>query len=53
MMLRFYNLQRARLLKQQFQKITIKIQTFKNNFIKFKSFEILNLKNVDAQSTNV
>ena len=52
-MLRLYNLQRARFLEQQFQKITIKTQTFKNNFIEFESFETLSLKNVDAQSTNV
>ena len=52
-MLRLYNLQRARLLKQQFQKITIRIQTLRSDFIEFKSFETLNLKNVDAQSTNV
>ena len=32
--------------------MTIKIQTFKNNLIKFKSFEILSLENVDAQSAN-
>ena len=53
MMLRFYNLQRARLLKQQFQKMIIKIQTLKSNFIEFESFEMLNLKNVNAQSANV
>ena len=52
-MLRFYNLQRARLLKQQFQKITIKAQAFKSDFIEFESFKTLNLKNVDAHSTNV
>ena len=52
MMLRLHNLQQARLLKQQFQKMTIRIQALKNNSIEFKSFKILNLKNVDAQSTN-
>ena len=52
-MLRFHNLQRTRLLKQQFQKITIRTQTLKNDFIEFKSFETLNLKNADAQSTNI
>ena len=52
-MLRFYNLQRARLLKQQFQKMTIRIQTLKSNFIEFKLFETLNLENVNAQSTSV
>ena len=52
MMLRFYNLQRARLLKQQFQKIAIRTQAFKSDFIEFKSFEMLSLKNVDAQSAN-
>ena len=51
-MLRFHNLQRARLLKQQFQKMTIKIQVFKNDFIEFESFETLSLKNVDAQSAS-
>ena len=53
MMLRFYNLQRACFLKQQFQKMTIRIQAFKNNSIEFESFEILSLENVDAQSANV
>ena len=52
-MLRLYNLQRAHLLKQQFQKITIKTQAFKNDFIEFELFETLSLKNVDAQSANV
>ena len=52
-MLRFHNLQRARLLKQQFQKMTIKIQAFKNNFIEFEMFEILNLENADAQLMNI
>ena len=51
-MLRFHNLQRARLLKQQFQKITIRIQAFKSDFIESESFKTLNLKNTDAQSTN-
>ena len=53
MMLRFHNLQRARLLKQQFQKKAIRAQALKNNFIKFELFKMLNLKNVDAQLTNV
>ena len=52
-MLRFHNLQRARLLKQQFQKITIRAQTFKSDSIESESFETLNLKNADAQSANV
>ena len=52
-MLRLYNLQRARFLKQQFQKMTIKTQTFKSDLIKFESFEMLSLRNADAQSTNV
>ena len=52
-MLRLHNLQRARLLKQQFQKITIKIQAFKSDFIESESFETLSLRNADAQSTNV
>ena len=50
--MRFHNLQRARFLKQQFQKMTIKTQAFKSDFIEFESFEMLNLKNVNAQSTN-
>ena len=29
------------------------IQALKSDFIEFKSFEMLSLKNVDAQSTNV
>ena len=53
MILRFHNLQRARLLKQQFQKITIKVQALKNKFIEFESFETLSLRNANAQSTNV
>ena len=53
MMLRLYNLQRARFLKQQSQKMTIRIQAFKNNFIEFELFKMLSLKNVDAQSANV
>ena len=32
--------------------MTIKIQTFKNNFTKFKLFKTLNLENVDAQLTD-
>ena len=52
-MLRFQNLQRARLLKQQAQNIAIKIQTFRIDFIEFESFEMFNLKNADVQSTNV
>ena len=52
-MLRLHNLQRARLLKQQFQKMMIKTQTLKSDFIEFESFETSNLKNIDTQSTNV
>ena len=51
-MLRLYNLQRARFLKQQIQNITTKAQTLKNNFIEFKSFKVLSLKVVDNQSAN-
>ena len=51
-MLYFHNLQRARFLKQQIQNITIKVQMFQNNFIKFKSSKMFKLKNVDAQSTS-
>ena len=32
--------------------MTIKVQTFKNDFIEFESFETSSLKNVDAQSAN-
>ena len=52
-MLRLHNLQRAHLLKQQFQKITIKIQALRNDFIEFESSKTLNLRNADAQSANV
>ena len=52
-MLRFHNLQRARFLKQQFQKITIRAQALKSDFIEFKPSETLNLENADAQSANV
>ena len=52
-MLRLHNLQRTHFLKQQFQKMTIKIQTFKSDFIEFESFKTSNLRNADAQSTNV
>ena len=52
-MLRLHNLQRARLLKQQAQNITTRIQTLKNDFIEFKSFEMLSWKIADSQSANV
>ena len=51
-MLRLHNLQRARFLKQQAQNITTRIQTFKSNFIEFKSFEMLSSEIVDNQSAN-
>ena len=51
-MLRLHNLQRARLLKQQAQNITTRVQTFRNDFIESESSEMFNLKNVDAQTTN-
>ena len=44
-MLRLYNLQRARLLKQQAQNITTKAQTLKSNFTEFESFRSVKLKN--------
>ena len=50
--LRLHNLQRARLLKQQTQNITIRTQTLKSDFTEFKSFEVLSLKIADSQSTN-
>ena len=50
--LRLQNLQRARLLKQQTQNIATRAQAFRNNFIEFESFEMSNLKDVDAVSTN-
>ena len=52
-MLRLHNLQRARLLKQQFQEITIKTQALKSDFTEFESFGTLSLKNADAQSAIV
>ena len=52
-MLRLHKLQRARILKQQAQKITTKTQTFKNDFTEFKSFEVLSSKIADNQLTNV
>ena len=33
--------------------MTIRVQAFRSDFIEFKSFETLNLENVDAQSANV
>ena len=51
-MLRLHNLQRTHFLKQQSQKITIRIQALRNNFIEFESFETLNLENADAQSAS-
>ena len=53
MMLRLHNLQRARFLKQKAQNIATRVQTFRNDFIEFESFEMFNSKNADAQSTNV
>ena len=40
-------------LKQQAYDIATKIETFRNNFIKFELFKIFNLKNADAQLTNI
>ena len=40
-MLRFHNLQRARLLKQQAQNITIKVQALRSDFIKSEPSESL------------
>ena len=51
--MRLYNLQRARLLKQQTQNITTRTQVFRSDSIEFESFEIFNLKDADAQSANV
>ena len=51
--LRLYNLQRARLLKQQIYDIAIRTQALWSDFTEFESFETFNLKNVDAQSSNV
>ena len=50
--MRLQNLQRARLLKQQAQNIATKTQAFRNDFIESESFEMFNLKNTDAASTN-
>ena len=52
-MLRLYNLQRARLLEQQAQNITTKVQTLKSDFIEFESFKVSSSKIVDSQSVNV
>ena len=52
-MLRLHNLQRARLLEQQFQKITIRAQALKSDLTEFESSETSSLKNADAQSANV
>ena len=50
-MLRLYNLQRARLLKQQVQDITTRVQALRNNSTEFESFKIFKLRNANAQST--
>ena len=52
-MLRLYNLQRARLLKQQAQNITTKVQTLKSDSTEFKLFKILSSEIADNQSANV
>ena len=51
-MLRLQNLQRVRLLKQQIQNIVIRIQALRNDFTESELFEMFNLKNADAVSTN-
>ena len=53
MMLHLYNLQRVRLLEQQAQNITTKIQTFKSDSIKSESLKILSSEIIDNQSANV
>ena len=52
MILRLYNLQRAYFLKQQAQNIATRVQALRNNSTEFELSEMLNLKNVDAQSTS-
>ena len=52
-MLRLYNLQRTRLLKQLTQNIATKTQALKSNFTEFESFEMLSSKIVESQSANV
>ena len=50
--LRFQNLQQARLLEQQAQNIATRAQAFRSDFIESESSEMSNLKNADAASTN-
>ena len=51
-MLRFQNLQRAHFLKQQVQNIAARIQALRSDFIEFESFEMSDLKDAGAASTN-
>ena len=51
-MLHFQNLQRARLLKQQTQNIATKVQAFRSDSTESELFEMFNLKNAGAKSTN-
>ena len=51
-MLRFQNLQRARLLKQQAQNITTKTQALRNDSTEPESSEMSNLKNAGAAPAN-
>ena len=51
-MLRLYNLQRARFLKQEVQNITIKIHALRNDFTKSEMSEMFDLKDAETQSTN-
>ena len=52
-MLRFQNLQRARLLKQQVQNIATRTQALRSDLTESESSEMFNLKDADATSTNV
>ena len=52
-MLRLHNLQRVRLLKQQAQNITTRVQTLKSDSTEFESFKILSSEIADSQLTNV
>ena len=51
-MLRFQNLQRARLLKQQAQNIATRAQALRSDFTESEPSEMFNLKNADAASTS-
>ena len=49
-MLRFQNLQRARLLEQQGQNVAARAQALRNDFTEFKSSKMFSLKDANVQS---